>query len=154
MSSNLIGGFFNRLEASRKYLFGSVGVLGTTNDSLIEGAFILRGQDAHPVVSVAPDADSYDFKKLNVFNDENDKKFFEAALAWDLVEEKEGGAPGRAWADGKNVSRLSQVLDLNETILTGIVLPIVQVKCYHSIIVCTFMTARERHVVQHLGVID
>ena len=28
MSSNQIGGFFNRLEASRKYLFGSVGVLG------------------------------------------------------------------------------------------------------------------------------
>src|SRR5882672_2277402 len=45
MSSNQIGGFFNRLEASRKYLFGSVGVLGTANDSIISGALILRGQD-------------------------------------------------------------------------------------------------------------
>ncbi|KAJ7704103.1 hypothetical protein B0H17DRAFT_1326766 [Mycena rosella] len=37
MSSNQIGGF-NRLEAARKYLFGSVGVLGAANDSLIAGA--------------------------------------------------------------------------------------------------------------------
>ncbi|CAG8767981.1 10599_t:CDS:2, partial [Acaulospora colombiana] len=44
MSSNQIGGFFNRLEGSRKYLFGSVGVLGTANDSLISGVLILRGQ--------------------------------------------------------------------------------------------------------------
>lgn len=28
MSSNLIGGFHNRLEGSRKYLFGSSGVYG------------------------------------------------------------------------------------------------------------------------------
>ncbi|KAG5221137.1 eEF1-gamma domain-containing protein [Salix suchowensis] len=54
MSSNQIGGFFNRLEASRKYLFGSMGVLGVANDSVISGAFILRGQDFKPVVDVAP----------------------------------------------------------------------------------------------------
>ncbi|EDR00984.1 uncharacterized protein LACBIDRAFT_312722 [Laccaria bicolor S238N-H82] len=38
MSSNKIGGFFNPLEASRRYLFGSVGVLGQMNDSVISGA--------------------------------------------------------------------------------------------------------------------
>ncbi|KAI0281497.1 hypothetical protein BC826DRAFT_974697 [Russula brevipes] len=43
MSSNPIGGFFNRLEASRKYWFGSVGVLGTTYNSIIRGALIPRG---------------------------------------------------------------------------------------------------------------
>ena len=97
MSSNQIGGFFNRLEASRKYLFGSVGVLGTANDSIISGALILRGQDVKLVVEVAPDFESYDFKKLDIENAE-DKAFFEGALAWDLE------VDGKKWADGKNVS--------------------------------------------------
>ena len=97
MSSNLITGFFNRLEASRKYLFGSVGVLGTANDSLISGVFILRGQDFKPVLDVAPDWESYEFKRVDLENPE-DKTFFEAALAWDLE------INGKKWADGKNVS--------------------------------------------------
>ena len=98
MSSNQITGFFNRLEASRKYLFGSVGVLGSNNDSVISGVLILRGQDVVPVVDVAPDYESYEYKKLDVDNNEADKAFFGAALAWDLELE------GRKWADGKNVS--------------------------------------------------
>ncbi|OJT11285.1 Elongation factor 1-gamma [Trametes pubescens] len=95
MSSNLIGGFFNRLEASRKYLFGSMGVLGETNNSLISGALIARGQDIKPVVDVAPDFESYDYKRLDLSNAE-DKAFFEAALAWDLE------IDGKKWVDGKN----------------------------------------------------
>ncbi|KAH6912149.1 elongation factor 1-gamma [Coprinopsis sp. MPI-PUGE-AT-0042] len=95
MSSNQIGGFFNRLEASRKYLFGSVGVLGETNNSLISGALILRGQEVEPVMSVAPDWESYSYKKLDLANEE-DKKFFEGALAWDLE------IDGKKWVDGKN----------------------------------------------------
>jgi elongation factor 1-gamma len=97
MSSNQIGGLFNRLEASRKYLFGSVGVLGTTNNSVISGALILRGQDVKPIVEVGPDYASYDFRKLDIDNAE-DKAFFESALAWDLE------IDGKKWADGKNVS--------------------------------------------------
>jgi len=58
MSSNQVGGFFNRLEASRKYLFGSVGVCGKANDSIITGSLICRGQDIKPVVEVAPDCTS------------------------------------------------------------------------------------------------
>lgn len=100
MSSNLIGGFFNRLEASRKYLFGSMGVLGEANNSLVSGVLILRGQEAGPVVEVAPDWESYEFKKLDLEN-ADDKAFFEAALAWDLT------IDGKAWADGKNVSIIS-----------------------------------------------
>ncbi|KAF7373790.1 Elongation factor 1-gamma [Mycena sanguinolenta] len=95
MSNNQIGGFFNRLEASRKYLFGSVGVLGETNASLISGAFILRGPNVEPVVNVAPDWESYNFRKLDIANP-TDKAFFEAALAWDLE------VDGKKWVDGKN----------------------------------------------------
>ncbi|KAF9238656.1 hypothetical protein BU15DRAFT_75102 [Melanogaster broomeanus] len=94
-SSNQIGGFFNRLEASRKYLFASVGVLGEPNASVISGALILRGQDVGAVVACAPDWESYDYKKLDLESEE-DKKFFEAALAWDLE------IDGKAWKDGKN----------------------------------------------------
>ncbi|KAI0791076.1 elongation factor 1-gamma [Abortiporus biennis] len=95
MSSNQIGGFFNRLEASRKYLFGSVGVLGETNNSIISGALIIRGQEIKPVIDVAPDWESYEYKKLDLDN-ADDKAFFEAALAWDLE------IDGKKWVDGKN----------------------------------------------------
>ncbi|EJT47507.1 hypothetical protein A1Q1_03619 [Trichosporon asahii var. asahii CBS 2479] len=95
MSANQIGGLFARWEASRKYLFGSVGVLGKTNDSIITGVLVLRGQDADPVVSVAPDWESYKFTRMDLDKPE-DKEFFEGAMAWDLkVGDKE-------WADGKN----------------------------------------------------
>ncbi len=97
MSSNQIGGFFNRLEASRKYLFGSVGVLGTANDSVITGVFICRGPDILPVVEAAPDYESYAYRKLDLSN-ADDKTFLEGALAWDLE------IGGRKWADGKAVS--------------------------------------------------
>jgi elongation factor 1-gamma len=100
MSSNQIGGFFNRLEASRKYLFGSVGVLGTPNNSIIAGAFVARGPEIKPVVEAAPDWESYTYERIDLDNAEQ-KAFFEAALAWDLeVAEKK-------WADGKNVRRAS-----------------------------------------------
>jgi elongation factor 1-gamma len=97
MSSNQIGGFFNRLEASRKYLFGSVGVLGESNNSVISGVFILRGQDVKGVIDVAPDWESYTYTRLDLENAAQ-KEFFEAALAWDLEIE------GKKWVDGKNVS--------------------------------------------------
>jgi elongation factor 1-gamma len=77
MSSNLIGGFFNRLEASRKYLFGGASVYGVNRDSIIEGAFVARGQEYLPVFDVAPDYESYDFVKLDPNNAE-DKAYVEA----------------------------------------------------------------------------
>ncbi|KII90102.1 hypothetical protein PLICRDRAFT_53213 [Plicaturopsis crispa FD-325 SS-3] len=95
MSANQIGGFFNRLEASRKYLFGSVGVLGESNNSIITGVIILRGQEAKPVVEVAPDYESYEYTKLDLENADA-KAFFEGALAWDLE------VAGKKWIDGKN----------------------------------------------------
>ena len=107
MSSNQIGGFFNRLEASRKYLFASVGVLGTSGASVISGTLILRGQEVQPVVEAAPDWESYSYVKLDLKGNEEDKKFFEAALAWDLE------IDGKKWADGKNVSWSHCFIDWN-----------------------------------------
>jgi elongation factor 1-gamma len=95
MSSNQLTGFYNRLEASRKYLFASAGVLGENNNSVISGTLILRGKDYKPVMEVAPDWESYNYTALDLSN-EADKAFFEAALAWDLE------IDGKKWADGKN----------------------------------------------------
>lgn len=114
MSSNQIGGYFNRLEASRKYLFGSVGVLGTTNNSVISGVLIARGQDIKPVVDVAPDWESYSYTKLDLENPA-DKEFFEAALAWDLELE------GKKWVDGKNVSLMQCFCEIALTHLISLV---------------------------------
>lgn len=95
MSCNQIGGFFNRLEASRKYIMGTAGVFGEANNSLIAGIVIVRGHDWQPVLSVAPDLESYEVSPLDIFNKEEDKKFFEDMLAWEAV------IDGKAWADGK-----------------------------------------------------
>jgi len=91
MSSNLIGGFFNRLEASRKYIFGSASVYGTANNSVIQGAFIVRGQEAAPAFDVAPDFESFEFTKLDGSSEEA-QEFIGSMWAWDkpiIVEGKE-----------------------------------------------------------------
>lgn len=78
----ILGGFFNRLEGSRKYIFGAASVYGKTNDSVIQGAFVIRGQDYVPAFDVAPDIDSYTFTKLDASKPE-DKAFVEDQWAQD-----------------------------------------------------------------------
>ena len=126
MSSNQIGGFFNRLEASRKYLFGSMGVLGQTNDSIITGVLIARGQDIKPVVEVAPDWESYEYKRLDLDNPE-DKAFFEAANAWDLE------IDGKKWVDGKNVSWFKLSLSKRYANYPGFIVQVkISLLCYYD----------------------
>jgi elongation factor 1-gamma len=94
----IIGGFFNRLEASRKYIFGVVSVYGVTNDSVIKGAFLVRGQDVVPAVDVAPDSESYEFTKLDP-NKQEDREFVEDMWASDKSIEVNGKT--YEYADGK-----------------------------------------------------
>lgn len=98
MSNNLIGGFNTRLEGSRKYVFGTASVYGQSNDSIIQGAFVIRGQDYVPVFDVAPDYESYNFTKLDPKKEE-DRAFLEANWGW----EKPAVVNGREYphADGK-----------------------------------------------------
>ncbi|RUS29410.1 hypothetical protein BC938DRAFT_480692, partial [Jimgerdemannia flammicorona] len=65
MSSNLIGGFFNRLERARKYAFGSMVVTGENNKNAISGYFIIRGQEIPEEVYDAADFESYTFVKVD-----------------------------------------------------------------------------------------
>jgi len=98
MSANLIGGFFARLEASRKYIFGCLSVYGQSNDSVIKGAFLIRGQEALPAMDVAPDYESYAFTKLDPSKPE-DKEFVNDMWSWDKPIVVEGKT--YEWADGK-----------------------------------------------------
>lgn len=94
MSSNLIGGFFNRLERARKYAFGSLVVLGEDNANSISGYFVIRGQEIPEEVSDAADYDSYNFQKVD-HTDSAVKSSFEDFIAWD------GHLDGKKFADGK-----------------------------------------------------
>lgn len=94
----LAGGFFTRLEASRKYIFGAASVYGESSNSIVRGAFLVRGQEATPAFDVAPDFESYKFTKLDPAKDA-DRAFVEDQWSWDkpiLVNGKE-----YPWADGK-----------------------------------------------------
>ncbi|KTW31597.1 hypothetical protein T552_00235 [Pneumocystis carinii B80] len=70
-SSNLCGGFFQRLDASRKSIFGSLVVYGQNRDNIISGVFLIKGKDFKPVFDVAPDWESYDFVSLDPAKEED-----------------------------------------------------------------------------------
>jgi elongation factor 1-gamma len=98
MSSNLVGGFFARLEGSRKYIFGCASVYGVKDDSVIQGAFVIRGQEALPAFDVAPDFESYEFTKLDPTKAE-DKEFVNEQWTWEKPITV--GDKSYPWADGK-----------------------------------------------------
>ncbi|KAG9304153.1 hypothetical protein G9A89_019715 [Geosiphon pyriformis] len=93
-SSNLIGGFYNRLERARKYAFGNLLVLGEDNNNEIAGYFVIRGQEVPEEVTDAADYESYTFKKVD-HKDPAVRSSFEDYLAWD------GHLDGKKFADGK-----------------------------------------------------
>ena len=94
MSSNLIGGFFNRLESARKYAFGSLVVLGEDKNSVIQGFFVFRGVGIPFEVSDCPDFESYEFEKVD-HTDKASRDAFDACIAWDKT------IDGKPFADGK-----------------------------------------------------
>ena len=98
IASHSVGGFFARLEGSRKYIFGAASVYGQANDSVIQGAFVIRGQEASPAFDVAPDFESYEFTKLDPSKAE-DKEFVENQWSWDKPVEVKGKTYNHA--DGK-----------------------------------------------------
>jgi elongation factor 1-gamma len=94
MSSNLIGGFYQRLERVRKYAFGSMLVTGEDNKNEITGFFIFRGQGIPKEVTEAADYESYNFTKVNS-DDPATRTLFEDYIAWD------GNLGGKKFVDGK-----------------------------------------------------
>lgn len=68
------------------------------DDSVIKGAFMVRGQDAQPAFDVAPDIDSYEFTKLDPSKDK-DKEFIEEM--WSMDKPVDVNEKSYEWADGK-----------------------------------------------------
>lgn len=98
MFNLFVGGFFTRLEASRKYIFGCASVYGVKNDSVIQGAFVIRGLEVLPAFDVAPDYESYEFTKLDP-SKAGDKEFVNDQWSWDKPITVQGKT--YEWADGK-----------------------------------------------------
>ncbi|KAI9503060.1 hypothetical protein BX070DRAFT_259745 [Coemansia spiralis] len=82
MTNNLIGGFFNRLEAARKYAFGTLLTLGKDNDNMIWGYFIVRGKVVPEEVTDAPDYESFKWTAAD-HTDPSFRTEIEDAFAWD-----------------------------------------------------------------------
>lgn len=71
---------------------------GVKDDSIVKGAFLIRGKDATAAFDVAPDYESYAFAPLDPKKAE-DKKFVESMWSWD--EPIEVAGKKYEWADGK-----------------------------------------------------
>ncbi len=71
---------------------------GVVNDSVVQGAFVVRGQEAMPAFDVAPDYESYEFTKLDP-SKESDKEFINNQWSWDKPIDVNGKS--YEWADGK-----------------------------------------------------
>jgi elongation factor 1-gamma len=96
MSSNLIGGMFQRIEKLRKNAFASMAVFGENNNNTIAGVWFWKGQGlAFPLSpDWTTDYESYEWRKLNP-EDENDKKLVNNFFLW------EGDVKGLKFNTGK-----------------------------------------------------
>jgi elongation factor 1-gamma len=98
MSSNLIGGFFQRIEKLRKYAFASMCVFGEDNNNQISGLWIWKGHDLVFELSEdwGIDYPSYDWVKLDPATDET-KLLVKEYFMW----EGEFKDVGKKFATGK-----------------------------------------------------
>lgn len=97
MSSNLIGGMFQRIEKLRKNAFASMVVYGKNNANTIAGVWFWKGQElAFPLSpDWTTDYESYEWKKLNP-EDAATRTLVDNLLLWEGEVVK-----GKEYADGK-----------------------------------------------------
>jgi elongation factor 1-gamma len=82
MTSNLIGGFFQRLEKLHKYAFGSMIIFGEEPQLTVSGVWLFRGLDIPEDMKACDDAEHYNWKKVDT-NNPAEKKLVEDYFAWD-----------------------------------------------------------------------
>ena len=71
---------------------------GVASDSVVVGAFVIRGQEALPAFDVAPDYESYEFTKLDPTS-KSDREFVDDQWSWDKPISVKG--KDYPWAAGK-----------------------------------------------------
>jgi len=77
LTANLMNGFLQRLETFRKYAFAVVGVYGEEPNLEIRGVWVWRGTEIPFEIKDHPSGEWYRFKKLDVKNNEADRKKLE-----------------------------------------------------------------------------
>ena len=73
-TSNLVGGFIQKSEEMRKYMFMVVQIAGTSSQQYIRGAALVRGQDIKPLIDANEMAENFEWVKMNVPPSEEEKK--------------------------------------------------------------------------------
>ena len=73
MTSNLVGGMFQRMEALHKYLFGSVLIIGTEKEHEIVGFWIVRGRGMPELMRAVDDVEHHEWFEIANINDEKEK---------------------------------------------------------------------------------
>jgi elongation factor 1-gamma len=82
MTSNLVGGFLQRMDKLRKYGFGSLLIFGEEPKLQIGGIWLLRGTELPEELWENPDAEHHSWTKVDI-NDPAQRKLVEAYWSWE-----------------------------------------------------------------------
>ena len=74
MTSNLVGGFVQRADEVRKVAFGNMLILNEEAPFRIAGCWMIRGQSIQPLLDCNPDAEYYDWTKVDPASEEDRTK--------------------------------------------------------------------------------
>jgi len=89
MTSNLLGGFAQRLDKLRKYGFGSMIILGQEPKLEIQVCFLFRGQEIPNEMKECDDSEHYNWTKANT-DDAATRERINQFLAWDMPNFNQG----------------------------------------------------------------
>jgi len=80
-TSNLCGGFTQRLDKVRKYGFATIIIFGEEPSLQIACCFMTRGQEFLPELAAVDDSENYDWRKADL-NNAADKELIEDFFSW------------------------------------------------------------------------
>ena len=73
MTSNLVGGMFQRMEALHKYVFGSVLIIGKEKEHEIVGFWVVRGRGMPELMRAVDDVEHHEWSEIANIHDEKEK---------------------------------------------------------------------------------
>jgi len=92
MTSNLVGGFLQRMDPMRKYAFGQMNIYGPEDKQNLTGFWIIRSKEIPKSMSEVDDVELYSWNRID--NIEANKEKIRQYLAKENVD-------GHEWLDGK-----------------------------------------------------
>jgi len=82
MTSNLLGGFIQRLDKLRKYGFGTMIIFGQEPKLQVAVCFLFRGSEVPAEMKECDDSEHYNWRKLNT-SDPSEKELVNDFWAWE-----------------------------------------------------------------------